>query len=172
MAKKTKLSAVEREEYRRLSYNLKRRFERIRSRYGENSPAVKRFEMDKAFFGIRGHTEEELVRNFGKLKYIDSLKSSTVKGTIRAMEFQDKMDTIEMELGSDAKETVWKLYQNLVEENGIASKYKYEVLDYIGEKLIQGYDEGEIAQRIRDLADQWALEGGDYEDINPFDILE
>lgn len=137
-----------RKETRRVLKNISRRIARIDAL--ENAPryAVNRFrEIEKNVPSRLTQLSENDLRNlYRDLIYVNRLKSSTVKG---AKEVEKTFEPIARkieELPEEQRKKVFKVYEMFYGSvGGIASHYKYEVLDYAADAL-KGYED------INDLA--------------------
>ncbi len=125
-------------ETRKLLTNLSKRITRIEGL--ENAPqyAVNRFrEIEKNVPSRLTQLSEKDLRNlYRDLRYVNRLKSSTVKG---AKEVENVFEPIKRKIESLSHENqrkVFGIYERFFETvGGLASHYKYEVLDYATEAL-------------------------------------
>ncbi len=121
------------EESRKLINSLKGRIANIEG-LGESAPqyAVKHFrELEKRIpKKLTDLSDKELRTLYRDLRYINALKSSTVKG---AKEIQKKFLPIEKQLNALSKTTrnkFWEAYGKIFESTGgVLEKFKYEILE-------------------------------------------
>lgn len=128
-----------RKESRRLIKNISRRISRIEG-LGESTPlyAVNLYrDLEKTIpKRLTELSDKDLRTLYRDLRYINSLKSSTVKGALQA---QQKFEPIKAKLSVLSKETqdkFWSIYGRLYEKTGgEMEKFKYELfetnIDYI-----------------------------------------
>ena len=150
----------------RYSYEkLKRRIKAIEKRYGE-IPSVKEFYdrgLDK--LSTRGKSLEDIEILQQDINYLSGLKTSYVSG---ASAFEEHIKPL-LELfdtDKDAYNKIMYIYNRMVEEYSILDKFKYQVLDMIGDLTMTGRTTKEIADVVRDMYEQMyeqAMEGNENE---------
>ena len=145
-------------EIRKINKNLSRRLNRIEKRGLEVSAfAINQYKelKEKMPKGkeLRKLDKNELQSYYRDIKYINSLKTSTVKGALntknRFEPVQEKLNA----LSQDKRDKFWEIYGKLYSYNPYLEKFKYEIFDesidevYAGEEpdkyvleLINEYD--------------------------------
>ena len=135
-----------REETRRLLTNLSKRISHIEGLETAPKYAVNRFrDIEKNVPSSLTQLSEKDLRNlYRDLRYVNQLKSSTVKG---ATEVENVFEPIKRKIESLQQENqrkVFGIYERFFETvGGLASHYKYEVLDYATEAIQSIGDEDE-----------------------------
>ena len=146
-----------RKEIRRLDRNLSRRIANIEG-LGSSAPqyAINRYrEATKDVKSLSALSNKQLVTLHRDLRYIDALKSSTVKGAKDvAIKFEPIREALEA-LSPNMRDKFWEIYGKLYERTGNTMEgFKYEIfatnVDYIygGQEvdkavfdIINAYDE-------------------------------
>lgn len=139
-------------ESRRLLTNLSKRIARIEG-LGSSAPqyAVNRFrdvekELPKRLSQL---PEEDLRTLYRDLRYINSLKSSTVRG---ALDVQQKFEPIKAKLDALSPETrkkFWSIYGKLYERtSGTMENFKYELFEANIDYIYGGQDTDKAVQDI------------------------
>ena len=152
-----------RKESRRLIENVSRRIARIEG-LGETAPqyAVKAYrELEKRIPDkLTKLSDKELQNLYRDLRYINALKSSTVKG---ALSTQAKFEPIKSKLEAlspKTREKFWEIYGKVYERTGgTMENFKYELfeanIDYIygGQDVDEAVNEiiGEYDKTLREL---------------------
>lgn len=130
-----------RKETRRLLTNLSKRISHIEGLETAPKYAVNRFrEIEKNVPSRLTQLSEKDLRNlYRDLRYVNRLKSSTVKGAKDVEKtFEPIANKIEA-LPEEQRKNVFQVYEMFYGSvGGIASHYKYEVLDFAADAL-QGY---------------------------------
>lgn len=160
-------TAEKRKEIRRLQKNLSRRIKNIEG-LGASAPqyAVNKFrEIEKniplKLTKLNASKIDDLYRD---LKYVSSLKSSTVKG---AKEVQEKFEPIHYKinaLSEDKRKTFWEIYDKLYSAVGATlENFKYEVLEANVDLMYSGKDDEAI---INDIIESYkkSYEGGETDE--------
>ena len=109
-----------RKENQRLMHNLKRRIKRIGNSYVQGLKAYKDVK-----WTTRGLSPEELRRNQRRLEYLNSLKTTTVKGF---KQFKEEWSDIMNSLDKEQQNEFFEIYNKIIEENALFEKFKYEML--------------------------------------------
>ena len=158
-----------------LKRNIERRFFNIEKR-GLYSPSLEKYKYQvgrkdyeydenllknkKRFYdaSVKGKNVTQLQTIYNRLKYINDLKTSTLKG---AKKFQEKVEPLlnkvfkhdYYEKGEDDKKIyrnkVFELYGKFVDEKFLLEKFRYEILDYIEENIEKS--EEELRDELNDL---------------------
>ncbi len=158
-------SPVEKElayQNQRLLRNLKRRFATLKVRVnqtGEESPALKQWQgkIDRGTLKLttRNLTKTELEAQHRELVYLNTLKTSRVKGYKNYVnKWKPTIDQLKSIGGSDLVDDFYTLYNKLVEENGLIAKYKYELFEIISDGLINNLSDEEIRRRVMEKFDE------------------
>ena len=162
---KTGRSPVEKElarQNQRLLRNLKRRFATIKEKVnltGEESPALKQYEgkLERGTLKLttRNLTKAELEAQHRELTYLNTLKTSRVKGYKNYInKWKPTIDNLKRIGGKDLVDNFYSLYNKLVEENGLIAKYKYELFEIISDGLINNLSDEEIRKRVMEKFDE------------------
>ncbi len=145
-----------RQESRRLIKNISRRIARIEG-LGSSAPqyAVNAYrELEKRIpKRLTQLSQKELTTLYRDLRYINALKSSTVKG---ALQTQSKFEPIKEKLevlSPDTKKKFWEIYGKLYERtSGTMENFKYELfetnIDYI-------YGGQEVDKAVADIIEEY-----------------
>lgn len=143
--KSTRLSPSEmRKESRRLLTNIRKRIDRIEG-LGSSAPqyAVNRFrEIEKDVPKKLSDLSDEKLRTlYRDLRYINNLKSASVKG---AKEVQQKFEPIKNNLTALSPETrkkFWEIYGKVYEiTSGTMENFKYEIFETNIDYIYSGQD--------------------------------
>lgn len=140
-----------RKENQRLLRNVKRRLANITRKYG-SSYATQRFLSLEIPMTTRGLTDEELRKQYSALKYIDSMKTSRIKGMRNFEKFNKIIDSLNA-AGEGFVDKFYSLYGRLVEENGLLEKYKYQVMDTIRDGILNADNDEVIRNNVLKLFD-------------------
>lgn len=135
-------------ENRQLWYNLKRRVERIKRKYGydpkEISKILKNFKSS-----TRGLSMEQLERQRREILYMEGLKTTHMKSFRNYLRFEGIIKNMD----EDTLQDFWSIYNKLVVENQLFEKMKYEVFEEIESQLnspnSSGMSNDEIAYRVK-----------------------
>lgn len=145
-----------RQEIKRLIKNLSRRISNIEG-LGSSAPqyAVNAYrELEKRIPNrLTQLSQKELTTLYRDLRYINSLKSSTVKG---ALFTQTKFEPIKAKLDAlspDTRKKFWEIYEKLYERtSGTMENFKYELfetnIDYI-------YGGQEVDKAVNDIIKEY-----------------
>lgn len=145
-----------RQESRKLIKNLSQRIKRIEG-LGSSAPqyAVNKFrELEKSIpKRLTQLSKEELTTLNRDLRYINSLKTSTVKG---ALHTQEKFEPVKAKLDAlspDTQKKFWEIYGKLYERtSGTMENFKYELfetnIDYI-------YGGQEVDKAVTDIINEY-----------------
>lgn len=105
--------------------------------------------------------DKELRSIYRELKYIDDLKTSTLRGAEEAQTMYKDIEDIVDKLGPRVKQRFWKLYDNLYERNQLAAlAYKYDILNALSTSTEKSRSKMKDMSRVEE------------EIMNMFDILE
>lgn len=118
------------QEVRRLYNKLQRRIKNIQQRYGD-LPAVETF-YNKGLqdFSTKGKTLEQLNNIRLDIEYVSSLKTSYAKGASNYQKYVSEWVDL-YDKDREAYDKIMMLYNRLVEENELAEKFKYQVIEEI-----------------------------------------
>ena len=101
-------------------------------------------------------TPEKVLRNeYRDLRYIDQLKTSTVKGAREAFEnFADISGMLDA-LSRTERDKFWEIYKRFYETSGgMAERFKYEVFEAIIDAQYSGMDADEFSENLNKIFDQ------------------
>lgn len=156
------------QEIRKLIRNIGRRVKNIEE-LGFIAPqyATRKFhELTDNRKSLSDMTEKELNTLYRDLKYVDNLKSSTVKGAIdvgRNFEpIKQDLDT----LSESTKKKFWEIYEKFYERTaGTAEAYKYIIFEQNIDEIFSGNtDVDDIVNKLIEAYDKSLMEtGGDDE---------
>lgn len=158
-----------RKESRRLIKNLSRRIERIEG-LGSSAPqyAVSAYrELEKRIpKRLTELSSTELTTLYRDLRYINSLKSSTVNGAIQT---QSKFEPIKAKLEAlspDTQKNFWDIYGKLYERtSGTMENFKYELFEANIDYIYGGQEVDKAVEEILSEYDSTLKElGGDVSD--------
>lgn len=110
----------------------------------------------KEYKNIGKDTSEKELRNaYRDLKYIDQLKTSTVKGAKEAFEnFADVSEMLKA-LSNTQQDKFWNIYKRFYETSGgMAERFKYEVFEAIIDAQYSGMDADEFSENLNKIFDQ------------------
>lgn len=153
-------------EVKRLYKNVSRRIERVRALEDAPTYAVKDFdEATKNFSGsTKGMTMKDLLDLERDLEYINDLKTSSVKGALKAKEtfkpIADKLDNF----SKTTKDKFWELYGKFMETVNIMDKYKYNVMDIVMDYTTAGISVEKAIKEMQDKFDTIIEERGGFDD--------
>ena len=145
-------------ESQRLYKNISRRIKNI-MKYGDNLPqyAVHKWKEFKDKFPERITKRLEpkkLVSIYRDLKYINALKTSTIKGAKRTQKVfvpvKEKLNV----LSKSAQDKFWDIYSKLYEHTATMERFKYELFDTIVDYTYKGTDEDKAVIDIIRAYDQ------------------
>ena len=106
---------------------------------------------------------QELLNLERDLEYIDNLKTSRVKGALKAKE---TFEPIADKLKSYSKETqskFWELYGKFMETLNIMDKYKYDVMDIVMDYTTAGVSVDEAMKEMQKKFDTIIEERGGFD---------
>ena len=152
-------------EVKRLYKNVSRRIEKVRALEDVPTYAVKDFdEATKNFSGkTKGMTMKDLLDLERDLEYINDLKTSRVKGALKAKEtfkpIADKLDTF----SKSTKDKFWELYGKFMETVNIMDKYKYNVMDVVMDYTTAGISVDEAVKEMQKKFDTIIEERGGFD---------
>lgn len=156
------------QEIRKLIRNIGRRVKNIEE-LGESAPqyATKRFhEITDNRKPLSEMTEKELNTLYRDLKYVDNLKSSTVKGAILVQHNFEPYNNVLQILSENARKKFWEIYDKFYERTaGTAEAYKYIIFEQNIDEILSGNtDVDEIVHNLIEAYDKSLMEtGGDDE---------
>ena len=138
-------------EVKRLYKNVSRRIEKVRAL--ENAPTYAVKDFDEATKNYTGRTSkmsmQELLNLERDLEYIDNLKTSSVKGALKAKEtFKPIADKLE-KFSKDTQYQFWALYGKFMETLNIMDKYKYDVMDIVMDYTTAGVSVDEAMKEMQ-----------------------
>lgn len=145
-------------ESQRLYKNLSRRMTNI-MKYGDKASqhAVSKWKEFNDEFPERITKRLEpkkLVSIYRDLKYINALKTSTVKGAIRTKKVfvpvKEKLNV----LSKSSQDKFWDIYSKLYEHTTTMERFKYELFDTIIDYVYEGIDEDKAVIDIIRAYDQ------------------
>lgn len=145
---------------RRIEKNLKQRVAHIEARedlpqFGAES--FRKFE-EKLHRKLDGNllsslTEAELRTLHRDIRYINDLKSTSIKGAEMARDkyipVKDKLDALSPEI----RNKFWEIYGKLVDENRLLEQFKYDIMGADINLIYGGTQADEIVDTIRELYD-------------------
>lgn len=141
-----------RKEIRRLKKNLSKRLERIKGLHLEapiSQTAVNRFEKLDIPKNLNTLNQEDLLRLYRDLVYIDSLKSSTVKGAKNAQRFHENVMTPLSGVSKETQDKILGIINKVYESLGENTDYfKYELQEVIIDLAMEGVDPDKIVNDI------------------------
>lgn len=128
-------------------HKVNRRATRIEQQFG-STPATQGFRKSGLSFKTKGKSIQDLKNELRDLKYYDSLKTLSVKG---AKSYQKTFKQLDESLTSpDVRKEFFDVYERSVEENQLVENYKYEVFEFISERLNDHTPKEEIIKGLRD----------------------
>lgn len=150
-----------RSEIRKLQRNLSRRITSIERRPTLPQYAVKRYRELEIPSQLSKISTTELRDLYRDLRYINAMKTATVKGAEKARkEYEPIREQLET-LSAQKQGDVWRLYQKLYEQNPTIDKFKYLILSVITDEIMQGTSGEVIYENISELYDEaYQLEQG------------
>ena len=145
---------------RRIEKNLKQRVAHIEAhedlpQFGAES--FRKFE-DRLHRKLDGRplsslTEEELRTLHRDIRYINDLKSTSIRGAEIARDkyipVKEKLDVLSPEI----KSKFWEIYGKLVDENRLLEQFKYDIMGADISMIYGGTQADEIVETIRELYD-------------------
>lgn len=136
--------------------NLSRRVERIEKLGLDNVRyAAQQFRELQASTpkNLNKLSDKELRTLYRDLRYIDRLKTSTVKGAKQAQaKFEPIREKLEP-LSQPLKDKFWEIYGKVYEElGGTAERFKYEVFDVTTDYI---YDGADTDKAVLDIVEQY-----------------
>ena len=152
-------------EVKRLYRNVSRRIEKVRALEIAPTYAVKDF--DEATKNYTGRTSkmsmQELLNLERDLEYIDNLKTSSVKGALKAKEtFKPIADKLE-KFSKDTQYQFWALYGKFMETLNVMDKYKYDVMDIVMDYTTAGVSVDEAVKEMQKKFDTIIEERGGFD---------
>lgn len=162
-----------RKETRRLVKNISRRLERVRKLgFRRTPPSLSSFERLDIPKKLSSLSDKDLNSLFRQLEYINTLKTSTVKGAIKYQESFGKIFDVIEGFSKENKDKFWEAYGKTYENMPtIAEKYKYIIFDEIIDYQLQGgIDPDKFAQEALNAFINVQLEYGE-KDNETFRIL-
>lgn len=152
-------------EVKRLYRNVSRRIEKVRAL--ENAPTYAVKDFDEATKNYTGRTSkmsmQELLNLERDLEYIDNLKTSSVKGALKAKEtFKPIADKLE-KFSKDAQYQFWALYGKFMETLNVMDKYKYDVMDIVMDYTTAGVSVDEAVKEMQKKFDDIIEERGGFD---------
>lgn len=155
-------------EVRRLVKNLSRRIARIENLNLSGSQyAINRYrEIEKTLpKNLRPATDKQIQTLYRDLRYVDSLKTGTVKGAKETMKTFEPIKEKLSILSKDTRQKFWEAYGKLYENATTMANFKYEIFDVMTDYIFQGVDTDEIVLEIIDMYKNILEEmGGDVTD--------
>ena len=159
-------NAEMRKESRRLIKNISRRIARI-EKLGSTAPqyAVNAYrELEKTIpKKLTDLSKKELTTLYRDLRYINALKSSTVKG---AMQTQTKFEPIKAKLEAlspNTRKKFWEIYGKLYEKtSGTMENFKYEIFGAHIDYIYAGQEVDEAVKEILEEYDKTLEDLGGY----------
>lgn len=132
--------------------NLGRRVKNIEKYADQGLPqyAAQRYrelekELPKNLRKVKGN---ELRSIYRKLRYISSLKSSTVKGARYVQKNFEPLNDEIKQLSPKMQSNIWKVLENFLESAPSAEKFKYEVLGEIIDMAYSGMSKDESIESL------------------------
>lgn len=113
----------------------------------------------------------ELLSYYRQLKYIDSLKSSTVKGALEAGKNASPILKSLKGLSEDKQKKFWEVYNKMVNKAGLFDRFKYEIWKTTLDLMLQGEDTEKIINDMITDYDDLILELGSAADDETIQIL-
>lgn len=166
--KKTKSDTLK--DIRRLERNVRSRVENIEARkdlpqFGAES--FRKFEMrvqnylEKAgVTSISKLPEEQIEKISRDIRYLNQLKSTSVKGAELAKEFyvptKERLDA----LSPEQEGRTYNIYDRVLSRFMGMENYKYEIQNYIVDRMLEGADNDSIFKEIFDMYDTTIAEYG------------
>ena len=152
-------------EVKRLYRNVSRRIEKVRAL--ENAPTYAVKDFDEATKNYTGRTSkmpmQELLNLERDLEYIDNLKTSSVKGALKAKEtFKPIADKLE-KFSKDTQYQFWALYGKFMETLNVMDKYKYDVMDIVMDYTTAGVSVDEAMKEMQKKFDTIIEERGGFD---------
>lgn len=152
-------------EVKRLYRNVSRRIEKVRAL--ENAPTYAVKDFDEATKNYTGRTSkmsmQELLNLERDLEYIDNLKTSSVKGALKAKEtFKPIADKLE-KFSKDTQYQFWALYGKFMETLNVMDKYKYDVMDVVMDYTTAGVSVDEAVKEMQKKFDDIIEERGGFD---------
>lgn len=97
-------------------------------------------------------SEKELRSAYRDLKYIDQLKTSTVKGAREAFENFADLSGMLTALSRTEQDKFWEIYKRFYETSGgMAERFKYEVFEAILDARYSGMDVDEFSENLNKI---------------------
>lgn len=164
-----------RKESRRLIKNLSRRIARIEG-LGSSAPqyAVNHYrELEKRIPSrLTKLSDKELQTLYRDLRYINSLKSSTVKGALQTQETFEPIKAKLETLSKDKQRAFWEIYGKLYETaGGTLENFKYVIYETNIDYVLSGKDVDTAVEEIINEYNKSLEEMGSYASDEEFNIL-
>lgn len=161
-----------RKEVSRLKKNISRRLDRIAKKPDTLSQfSVKKYKEIENLNDLKNLNAEQVRVLYRDLKYVNSLKSATVKGAYEAKqnfeEIRNHLDT----LSQEKQDEFWSTYQKALEESPLYKNYKYEVFEHIIDSMFEGQGSDKIINDIIEAYKRTSLQLGDDYDEKDFKEL-
>lgn len=175
-------------EINQLNYNIRRRLKNVEKHEVTSQYSKIKNKFVKLDKSVANKTIDQLEKLRNKLRYMNSLKSTSVKGMKKAKKAEEKADEIFEEIREKAKikptDTAYKdtknirdvikeIYNRLLEEGawwekGYASQVRQDIQDLLTD---WNWTPDEIYKYLKDKLDDLYENGGDYEGVyDPFDV--
>ena len=161
-------------EIKRYTDKLRKRVKRIRNLGDEAmQDAVYKFDeyMQNRQKITPKTTRKELESYYRKLKYVESLKSSTVKGARESAKTAMPVLKALKSLSQEKQKTFWNIYERMLNQSSIFENFKYEIWGTGIDLLFQGEDITEIVQSMIEEYDNLVKELGSMADDETIKIL-
>ena len=142
-------------EVRRLVKNLSRRIARIENLNLSGSQyAINRYrEIEKTLpKNLRTATDKQIQTLYRGVRYVDSLKTGTVKGAKETMKTFEPIKEKLSILSKDTRQKFWEAYGKLYENSSTMANFKYELFDVLSDVMLQGVD---TEQLVIDIIDEY-----------------
>lgn len=140
-------------EVRRLVKNLSRRIARIENLNLSGSQyAINRYrEIEKTLPKNLGKaTDKQIQTLYRDLRYVDSLKTSTVRGAKQTMKVFEPIKNKLNTLSKSTQDKFWEAYGKLYENSSTMANFKYEIFDVLSDVMLQGVDTEQLVLEIID----------------------
>lgn len=109
---------------------------------------------------LKALSRSELLTRLRDIQYIESLKSSSVKGATHSAKIFGEVEQKLKSLSSDTQSQFWSIYSKVIEENRVFQNYKYEIFDIIIDEVTPDKEYNEqTVQRIINAIDYIEKQG-------------
>ena len=125
------------------------------------SNRFKEFKKDFKYNDLSKYSDNLLKDAYRDLKYIDSLKSSTLEGAEESLRlYGHTKETLE-QLSPQKKQEFWDLYEKAYKNlmPSLVDKYKYEMFGVISNEMMLGQNPEDVFEKIKEAFDD-AYESG------------